>query len=240
MSRCSSSFEPIAVDPDDHRLAGIDLGRALGGGFLDPHLGQALGDRLGHAAMLLDLLDQRPGALLQLAGQRLDIPASAERIGDRGHPAFLGQDQLGVARDPRREIGRQRDRLVEAVGVQRLGPAQHRRQRLDRGADDIIVRVLLGQRHAAGLAVGAEQLRLLRLGAEIGHDPRPQSPRRAQLRDLHEQVHADAEEEAQARREIVDVEPALPSPRGHIPCRRRACRPAPAPPSPRPRACDSR
>ena len=33
--------------------------------------------------------------------------------------------------------------------------------------------------------------------------------RRAQFRDLHEQVHADAEEEAQARRERVDVEPAL-------------------------------
>ena len=232
--------QPVAVDPDDHRLARVDLGRARRGGFLDALLGQALGDRLGHPAMRLDLVDQRLRFFFQLAGQRLDIPAPAERIGDRGHPAFLGQDQLGVARDPRREIGRQRDRLVEAVGVQRLRPAKHRRQRLDRGADDIVVRVLLGQRHAAGLAMRAQQLRLLRLGAKVAHDPRPQGARRAQLGDLHEQVHADAEEEAQARRESVDVEPVGLRRRAHIPCRRRACRQAPAPPSPRPRACDSR
>ena len=48
---------------------------------------------------------------------------------------------------------------------------------------------------------------LVLLRAEIGHDPVPQRARRAQLGDLHEQVHADAEEEAQPRREIVDVEP---------------------------------
>ena len=138
--------QPVAVDPDDHRLAAIDLGRARRGGFLDPVLGQAFGDRLGHPAMRLDLLDQRPGLVLQLAGQRLDIPAAAERIGDRGNAAFLGQDQLRVAGDPGREIGRQRDRLVEAVGVQRLRAAEHRRQRLDRGADDVVVGVLLGQR----------------------------------------------------------------------------------------------
>ncbi len=137
--------QPVAVDADDHRLAGVDLGRARRGGFLDAVLGQAFGDRLGHAAMRLDLLDQRPGFFLQLAGQRLDVPAAAERIGDRGDAAFLGQDQLRVAGDARAEIGRQRDRFVEAVGVQRLGAAEHRRQRLDRGADDVVVRVLLGQ-----------------------------------------------------------------------------------------------
>ena len=107
-----------------------------------------------------------------------------------------------------REIGRQRDRFVEAVGVQRLRAAEHRRQRLDRGADDVVVRVLLGQADAAasGSACAA---------ASTSPSCAPRSvmirchkrARRAQLGDLHEQVHADAEEEAQARREIVDVEP---------------------------------
>ncbi len=93
------------------------------------------------------------------------------------------------------------------VGVQRLGAAQRRRQRLDRGADDVVVGVLLGQRDARGLAVGAQHqaLRLLRLEVLL-HQRRPEVARGAQLGDLHEEVHADAEEEREARREGVDVE----------------------------------
>ena len=199
-------LQPIAVDPDDHRRSGVDPGLTFGGGLLDAPLGKAVGDRLGHSARSLDLVDQRLGLFLELAGQGLDIPASAERIGDRGDPAFLGEDELSVAGDPSREIGRERDCLVEAVGMERLGSAEHRSKRLDRGSDDIIVRVLLGQRHARSLAVGAKQLRLFGGCAEIGHDPGPQRTRCAQLGDLHEQVHADAEEEAQARGEGVDRE----------------------------------
>ncbi len=156
--------------------------------------------------MGLDLIDQRLRFVFQFAGQGLDIIASAQGIGDRGHTAFFGQDELGVAGDSGREIGRQSDRFVEAVGVERLGSAEHRGKRLDRGPDDIVIRVLFGQRHAAGLAMRAQQLRLFRCRAEPGHDPRPQGPRRAQFGDLHEQVHADAEEEAQPRREGIDVE----------------------------------
>ena len=232
--------EAVAVDADDHRLARVDLRRARRGGFLDAMLGQPFGDRLGHAAVRLDFLDQLPRALFQLAGQFLDVPASAERIGDGGNAAFLGEDQLRVAGDARAEIGRQRDRFVEAVGVQRLRAAEHRRHRLDRRAHDIVVRVLLGEADARRLAVRAQPLGLVLLRAEVGHDPVPQGARGAQLRDLHEQVHADAEEEAQPPRELVDLRGPAPSPRAHIPCRRRACRRAPAPPSPRPRACDSR
>ena len=88
--------------------------------------------------------------------------------------------------------------------MQRLRPPQHRRQRLDRRADDVVVRVLLGQADPRRLAMRAQQLRLLGLGAQARHDPRPQRPRRAQLGDLHEQIHADAEEERQPRRELVD------------------------------------
>src|SRR5438045_3442564 len=45
----------VAVDADNHRLAGVDLRRARRGGFLDAVLGEALGDRFGHPAMCLDL-----------------------------------------------------------------------------------------------------------------------------------------------------------------------------------------
>ena len=43
---------------------------------------------------------------------------------------------------------------------------------------------------------------------ELAHEIGPQQPCRAQLGDLHEEVHADAEEERQPRRERVHVEPA--------------------------------
>ncbi len=96
---------------------------------------------------------------------------------------------------------------VLRAGVQRLGAAEHGGERLDRGAHDVVVGVLLGQADARGLAVGA-QARARRLGRlERRHQLGPQQPRGAQLGDLHEEVHADAEEERQARREGVDRDP---------------------------------
>src|SRR3546814_4199574 len=59
---------------------------------------------------------------------------------------FLDHD-LRVAGDPGGEIGGKRDRFVKRVGMKALGAAKHRRHRFDRGADDVVVRVLLGQRH---------------------------------------------------------------------------------------------
>ena len=44
------------------------------------------------------------------------------------------------------------------------------------------------------------------LRIELLHQLRPQHARGAQLRDLHEKIHADAEEERQPRREAVDRE----------------------------------
>ena len=134
-------FLAVSVDPDDHVLAAIDARRAGGGGFLDHRLGPAGRDRIGHAALGIDALDDLPGFVDQALRQALDIIAAAQRIDDLGHPGLFLDDDLRVAGDPRGEVGRQRDRLVERVGVERLRPAQHRRHRLDRGADDVVVGV---------------------------------------------------------------------------------------------------
>src|SRR5882757_8295828 len=67
-------------------------------------------------------------------------------------------------------------------------------------------RVLLGERHARGLAMGAQRQRIGLLGLERFYKLGPQEARGAELGHLHEEVHADAEEERQARREGVDVE----------------------------------
>ena len=106
------------------------------------------------------------------------------------------------------KIGGQRHGLVEGVGVERLGAAEHRRQRLVGGPDHIVVGVLLGQRDPGGLTVGSQHERARVFRLEPLHEAGPEQPGCAQLRDFHEEVHADAEEEREARREIVDGEPA--------------------------------
>ena len=114
------------------------------------------------------------------------------------------QHDLRVARDAGGEIGRQSERLVERIGVQRLGAALRRRHRLDAGAGDIVEHVLRGERPARRLAMRAQRQRALVLRVELLHQLRPQHARGAQLGHLHEEVHADAEEERQSRRETVD------------------------------------
>jgi hypothetical protein len=178
------------------------------GGLLDAQLRQAVLDGLGHAAERLHLLDQLPRLVGEVLRQRLDIVGAAERIDDIGDAGLVFEDQLGVAGDAGGEIRRQRHRLVEGVGVQRLRAAEHRRHRLEGGAHDVVVGVLLGERDARRLAVRAQHLRAVGLGAEIRHDLRPELARGAQLRRLHEEVHADAEEEGQPAGERVDVEAA--------------------------------
>ena len=107
-------------------------------------------------------------------------------------------------------LGRQRQRFVLAVAVQRLRAAKHRRQRLQRHAHDVVVGLLRGQRAAGGLRVEAQLLRARIGGAEpVAHDARPQPPRRAELGDLLEEVVVRVEEEREPLAERVHVEPGV-------------------------------
>ena len=92
-----------------------------------------------------------------------------------------------------------------------LGPAQYPCHCFDRRADDVVVRVLLGQRDTRRLAMGAQHRGLRVLRIELLHELGPKQPSGPELRDLHEQVHADVEEEAEAWRKGVDVEPGIES-----------------------------
>ena len=164
----------VFVDADDRLLAAVDRRLAARRGFLDAQFRHAGLDRLGHAAHRLDLVDQRRRRLGQRMGQAFEVIAAAERIDDMGDAGFLGEDQLGVAGDAHRGRGRQGHGLVERIGVQGLGAAQHRRHRLDRGADDVVVRVLLGQADARGLAMRAQRQARRVLRRKLPHQPRPQ------------------------------------------------------------------
>jgi len=108
-------------------------------------------NRLGHAAEALDLLDQGPGLFGELGGQRLDIIGAAKRISHIGYPALFRENQwVFLAIRAEKSVG-SGHRLVEAVGVQRLVAAEHRCHRLDRGAHDVVHRVLLGEGHPGRL-----------------------------------------------------------------------------------------
>src|SRR3954469_22239057 len=87
--------------------------------------------------------------------------------------------------------------------------ALRRRHRLDRGAHDIVVDVLRGERPARGLRMRAQRERARVPGALLLHQLGPDQARGAQLGDLHEEVHADRPEETEPGGKTIDVEPGL-------------------------------
>ena len=144
--------------------------------------------------------------VISSCGQTFEVVAARPRIDQPRDAAFLLQDPLRVTGDARRRLARQRHRLVEGVGVQRLHVAEDGGQRLEGGARHVVERLLRGEAPAGGLRVRAQQHRL-RAGRREGvHQPGPQRAAGAQLGDLHRVRHADAPEKAETRREGVDVE----------------------------------
>ena len=104
------------------------------------------------------------GLAFELVGERLDVPGAAKRVGDVGDVDLVGEDLLGSQRQPGRLLGRERHRLVHGVGVQTLGAAQHRGERLDGGSHQVDLGLLGGEGHPGGLSVAAQLARALRLG----------------------------------------------------------------------------
>src|SRR5207237_8112408 len=98
-------------------------------------------------------LDQLPRPQLQLVGERLDVEGAAERVGGVARAGLRGEDLLRAESDARCVLGRQRERLVVTVRMEALRPAGDRRQRLDRDAHDVVLRLLRREGRAAGLAV---------------------------------------------------------------------------------------
>ena len=96
-------------------------------GFLDAQFRHAALDRLGHAAQRLDLVDQRHRRRGDRMRQALDVIAAAERVDDMRDAGLLGEDQLGVARDPAPRTGSagpapRRTSWCAATGCRRAPP----------------------------------------------------------------------------------------------------------------------
>ena len=89
-------------------------------------------------------------------------------------------------------------------------PPRDRRERLDRHAHDVVLRLLRGERRAARLRVEAERERArVRRAEAVAHDLRPEPARRAELRDLLEEVVVRVEEEGEPRAEVVGRQPRV-------------------------------
>lgn len=142
---------PVLVDADHRLAARVDTRLGAGGGLLDAEFGDALVDRAGHAAGLLDLLDVLPGAARQVVGQALDVRAAAPRVDHPCRARLLLDQQLRVAGDAGREVRGQGEGLVQGVRVQGLGVALGRGHRLHAGAGDVVEDVLRCQGPARGL-----------------------------------------------------------------------------------------
>ena len=80
-----------------------------------------------------------------LVGEGFDVVGTRPGIYFAADVGFLLDVDLGVTGDTCREVRRQGDRLVQCVGVQRLGVAQSGSHRLDSRTGYVVERILLGE-----------------------------------------------------------------------------------------------
>ncbi len=97
--------------------------------------------------MLEDL--GRPG--FDLVGHRLDVPRATEGIDGVDNAGLLGDHLLGAQGDLGGVLGGQGVDLVQRVGVEALRTSEDGGQCLDRRPNDVVLRLLGGQRHAGRL-----------------------------------------------------------------------------------------
>ena len=202
-----------AVHADDHALSGLDLLLVPERGLCDLALEEVLLDRSHDTAELLDPLEVLIRLPLELVRERLEEVGAAERVDGVDDTRLVRDHLLRPQREPHRLLGRQGQRLVERVRVQRLRPSEHRRERLESGPHDVHLRLLGRQRDAGGLRVEPQAQRTLVARAEPAAQlPRPDPSRGPVLRDLLEKVEMCVEEEREPRRELVHCQVALDRP----------------------------
>ena len=197
----------MAIDADDDRRALVD--RPLGGvgGLVNLALNPSALDGRQRAARRVDLGDERARAFLDSVGLTLDGPGASDRVDRVGDAGFRRDDLLRPQREPRRLLGRQRQRFVAAVAVERLRATEHGGHRLNRDADDVVVRLLRRERAAGGLRVETQLHRAGPSHAEpVAHDVGPEPARRTELGDLLDEVVVRGEEERQPLADAIEVE----------------------------------
>ena len=122
----------------------------------------------------------------------------------------MRNDVLRVQSDGDGLFRRKRERFVAGVRVEGLRAAHDGCRRLQRDADDVVVRLLRGEHGACSLGMEAELHGLVLLRAEaVAHDLRPDAAGCTVFRDFFEHVVVRVPEEGETTRKIVDVEACL-------------------------------
>ena len=128
-------------------------------GFLNFALDHPGLDRHHRPAQAIDPGDQIFGAALDVVGQRFDGVRTGDRVDGVRDAGLGGDDLLGAQRESGRLLRRQRQRFVEAVAVERLRAAEDGGHGLERHPDEVVVRLLGGQRASGRLGVESQLLR---------------------------------------------------------------------------------
>ena len=162
----------------------------------------------GHAAGRLDLLDVRPRPAGQVVGQLLDVGAAAPRVDRPGWcrtPAAAAAGCCGRCGPRSRSAAPapRRGRWCAATGC---GPGSRPSPRCRCGSTLLKTSCAVSDQPEVWQCVRSDS-DLAFFGSNCCDQLGPQQPGRAQLGDLHEEVHADGPEERQPRRERVDVQP---------------------------------
>src|SRR3712207_3260352 len=194
----------VAVHADDDTLRRRERSLVREGGVFDLALHEPGLDRRDRAAQIVDPVEELERAFLELARERLDEIRAAERVGAVRAAGLVGEDLLRPKGNACRALGRERERLVVRVRMERLRAAADGREGLHGDADDVVLRLLRGEGRTPRLRVEAEGLRLrVRRAEALAHDARPEPPCRPKLRHLLEEVVVGVEEEGEARPELV-------------------------------------
>src|SRR5207247_4897551 len=90
------------------------------------------------------------------SSRRRHTRSTSDWSSDVCFPIFVGDDLLRPKSDGGGEFRGQGPSFVERIGVERLRATKHRGEGLNRGAHDVVVGLLRGQRASGGLRVEAQ------------------------------------------------------------------------------------
>jgi len=195
-------FEGIHADYDF--FVRFDALLELVSRFADLALDVAVLDGLKRAAERVHLPDIGHDAFFNGVGELFDVVGAGQRVDAVSRAGLMRDDLLGAQGDLDRFFGGQREGFVHAVGVERLGAAEHGRQGLQGGADDVVLGLLGGEGRAAGLGVEAHHHRAFICRAKAFlHQARPDAAGGAELGDLFQEVVVAGEEEGELGGEVI-------------------------------------
>ena len=190
----------VAVDADQHLLAGLDAAEPLAVGV--DQRGLHVRDGVDRAAVLGDARHLLARALGELGDEALHHRRALEDVGVLEQVGLVGEHLLDAQRPLLVPRAREAERLVPGGELDRAGAgvaAERDGERLEHDPLDVVLGLGLGQAEAVDLHAVAEAavlgvLDAVALAAELV----PQLAHRAQLRVLLDEAHAGVDEEGDA------------------------------------------